>query len=915
MALAVKEPQERSIFFAILVPMLVLILAEVLLFLGLLTASGVVGRLTQNDCDSMDKQAQGRRDQFQEYLLGRGTELSSLARSVNSTANALASEGQLNLDALDTDAASSVAVLRDSVSSMISTLRACNSSGVYVVLNVDDLSAHHEKGDYGRKSCVYISDISPGMAPSVRNDDLLFECAPTEIAQAFSITTGTSWTTGYEFTERVYSEEYDFLYVPFQTAYEASGRVDPLDYAYWSVAPLRDDGIEQRSMSYSIPLVLDDGTVYGVVGVDLSADYLKTLLPYGELFSEDDGSYLIATSDVKLSDVQEGESVQLSPVVCAGYNRIDNTDYGMTFSMVRGSGSDEAFHTVNGQYYISCEPLTLYNASTPFDHQEWVLLGLMPQATLHRFSDQALGMIGVAALFMLLLGFLGSIAVGYRMSSPLRHLSREVAQAELEGSEVIELSRTGIAELNQLTGAISELSSSVARARQVEQSRLEYERDFDLLTGLMNRRAFYRRAEEIFADADALKHTAIVMLDLDNLKTINDVYGHDCGDKYIRQAARCFEDSVPSNVLVSRVSGDEFFLLFYGYDSREQVESDIERLRQAIPQTEFFLPDGKMTYINASGGVALYLEDATEFAELMKLADFTMYQVKESGKNNIAYFDFETYQRKSSALRIENEFADLMGNYQLSTYHFQPIFDARSGEVFAYEALMRVSMGLLQSPADVLSLARSQGRLIDVERMTWIRSLECYEDLRAAGKVVEDAYLFLNSMANLSLDADELAQIAADHKDVMGNVVIEITEGEDMDEDTVEVKRSVPGLPGLFALDDYGSGYNSEVKLLALRPKFVKVDISIIRNIHQSEDKQSIVSNVVFYAHNRDMLVIAEGIESAEEVDALLDLDVDLLQGYYLAKPAAEPQRMNEEAATHLAARLADERQGEGEQS
>lgn len=880
-------------------PLLLLILAEVLLFLGILAGSGIVDRINQNDCDSMDRQVATRKDRLQSTLLELSSETLPLAESINVRTQALVDAGVFEPDEIE-EAKASDALLKEAIEPMVASLRLSGASGVFVILNTSDLAPYHETGDYGRKPGLLICDFDPNEPPSVRNDDLVLRRAPASVVESFPITTAADWKPTYDFAAQAYVEEYDSLYVPFQYAFEGQGKRSAKECGHWSVAPTSGGSNPWRSIAYSVPLMLKDGTIYGVAGFELGNDYLDTLLPYDELFNEDDGSYMIARVDAAALDVGDGETTQVSPVLCDGYRPIENTQYGQLFSITKGSGSKSAYHTVNGQYYISAEMLNLYDRNGPFEDEAWLLLGIMPQATLHSFSDQAVGMIGVAALFMLLLGFVGSILLGRSVARPLRGLSNEVAQAELEGSEQVDLSSTGIEEVDRLTSAISTLSAKVASAHKLEQERLEYERDFDLLTGLMNRRAFYRRAEAIFANADVLKFAAIVMLDLDNLKVLNDAYGHDCGDKYIRQAARCFESSVPENVLVARVSGDEFFLLFYGYDNREQIEADIEKLRQAIPVTEFVLPDGKVAHINASGGVALYLEDAKEFAELMKLADFTMYQVKESGKNNIAYFDLDTYQRKSSALRAMAEFDDLMGNFDLSVYHFQPIFDARTGEVFAYEALMRVSLGLLQNPLDVIRLARSEGRLVEIERMTWTRSLECFEDLLAQGKVSSSAYLFINSFASLSLEEDELAALSQAHSDVMAKVVIEVTEDEDMDEQATSTKRSIPGTTGYFALDDYGSGYNSEVKLLTLNPKFVKVDISIIRNIHASKDKQSLVSQAVEYAHARDMYIVAEGIESAEELDALLELGVDYLQGYYLARPGAEPEQLHDEALARI---------------
>lgn len=896
--------REQSIFFAILVPMLLLLMAEVILFLMVLGASGIVGRLNENDCIIMDKQVESRRNYLQSYLVGMGEEVALLAEQTNELTQKNIDEGTFKLDDLSTNSSASSKLLRELVTPMISTLRQCSSSGVFVVFNTQDLTQANETGDFGRKFGAYLRDMDPASTPSARNEDLVFERASTEVVQAFSITTGTEWKPAYDLNNRVREYDYNFLYLPFQTSFEIKGEKDATDFAYWGVAPIGGESEEGRAMTYSIPLILDDGTVYGVIGIDLTSDYLKSLLPFEELVAEEDGSYLLARYEVEEKDVQPGQSVQTYPVVYNGYRAIDNTEFGRVFSIVHSDETSYAAHTMGGQYYISYAPLKLYNSNAPFEHQRWVLMGLVPNTTLHLFTDQVVVMIGVATLFMMILGLLGSILLGRNISRPIRRLSNEVAAAQIDSSDVITMSTTGITEVDQLTSAITELSSEVASARRLEQERIEYERDFDLLTGLMNRRAFYRRAHEIFSNPDILKRAAIVMLDLDNLKMLNDTYGHDCGDKYIFQAARCFESSVPPDVVVSRVSGDEFFMLFYGYDSREAIEADIEVLRQAIPATAFKLPDGKTTYINASGGVALYLEDSNEFAELMKLADFTMYQVKEAGKNNIAFFDLDTYRKSTSALRGLAEFDSLLADYSQVDYHFQPMVDAHTGKVFAYEALMRVSMDVLQSPLDVLSFARQEKRMIDVERMTWVRSLECFKALQDKGVIHDNELLFINSFANISVPEEDLSEIAQSFASIMPKVVIEITEAEDMDEKATEIKRSLLGFSGMFALDDYGSGYNSELMLLTLHPKFVKIDLSIVRNINKSHDKQRIVSHITEYAHERDMLIVAEGVETAEELDTLLDLKVDLMQGYYLAKPAAEPSEISPEALAQIHARI-----------
>lgn len=126
--------------------------------------------------------------------------------------------------------------------------------------------------------------------------------------------------------------------------------------------------------------------------------------------------------------------------------------------------------------------------------------------------------------------------------------------------------------------------------------------------------------------------------------------------------------------------------------------------------------------------------------------------------------------------------------------------------------------------------------------------------------------------------------------------MIEITETENLDMELVKRKSNADGFLGIFALDDYGSGYNSELNLLDLKPKFLKIDISIVRDIGKDASKQRMVSNVLIYAHEQDMLIIAEGLETAEELKKTLEIGVDLVQVYYLARPAKVPESISEEA-------------------
>ena len=428
-------------------------------------------------------------------------------------------------------------------------------------------------------------------------------------------------------------------------------------------------------------------------------------------------------------------------------------------------------------------------------------------------------------------------------------------------------------------------------ATTLERMRIEHERDYDILTGLYNRQAFHRVSEELFRDPHQLGVAALLMMDLDNLKHINDTYGHDWGDQYIHCTGRCLAENTPNGTVVSRLSGDEFVLLFYGYSSQDQIREKIRTLSSAMKKSVAILPSGNELRISISGGVAWYPANGTDMDTLKKYADFALYQVKRTNKGHLEEFSMEIYQQEAQAAQLRRDFQQLLTEERVC-YVFQPIFSARTGKVMAYEALMRSDMEALRSPATIMKLAREQGALCEIERLTFFKSLENFDHLRSEGLVRRDTMLFINSIASICLPREDSEYMDSRWHELRRQMVIEITEEEEINHEALEVKRHAPGFSGMFALDDYGSGFANENSLLELSPRFIKVDIAIIRGIDTDPDKQQIVQNIVAYAHPRNMKIIAEGVETAAELRKVIELGADALQGYFLAKPAAVPAKM-----------------------
>lgn len=434
-----------------------------------------------------------------------------------------------------------------------------------------------------------------------------------------------------------------------------------------------------------------------------------------------------------------------------------------------------------------------------------------------------------------------------------------------------------------------------------ERLRIEHERDYDTLTGLYNRRAFKRESESIFGRRKKIRHAAFIMLDLDNLKYINDTFGHDWGDEYIRQAGMCLEEGTPKGTLCAHISGDEFNILFYGYESQNAIREEISKLQREISSRIIRLPDGQEFHLSISGGIAWYPEDSNSLGVMRKHADFAMYQVKQTDKGRIAEFDQKAYEEKYRDSQIRKEFHRFVKE-ELVTYYFQPIISAKTGKIEAYEALMRANLPILKRPDVVMKIAREEGALREIERMTMFRATEAFADLREKKRIKGDALLFINSIASQHMAAKDEIEFNNRYAELQKQIVIEITEEESIDYHALETKKNALGFEGAFALDDYGSGYSNEKSLLDLAPKYIKVDLSIIRDIDTDPDKQQIVENIVAYAHKRDMKIVAEGLETPEEIQKVLELEVDLLQGFYLARPEPVPGNINKDALKIIAA-------------
>lgn len=958
-----------TIFHTILRSMLWILFIEIALLVGILYLCRINTNLEQNAVDILQIQTENRQNYLQGQMLD-AQDLSSLAGKINAVTQAMLDDGEISLDTLDSGSDAASPLLLSIGDSLISSMRHRPVTGIFVVLNTHDLDTR-KKGE--PLPCLYLRDLDPNSSPSQRNSDLMLVRAPAQVVQSLYIATDTSWTPSINYGANGSS---GFLYPVFQAAYHGNGELDAADYGHWTSSPYTLSGDDHSAIAYTIPLILDDGTVYGVLGVASNSAIGKDDLTV---------SVISASPAANAPQQSYDQTLLLKPSKRGGYQ------------------SDSPL----GLCHAAVAPLTLYNRNAPFSNEQMLLIGSVPVSALYAFSGYVLRFLIIAVLVVLTAGLFSSLVLARKLSRPISRLSDEVAHARESRSSIPMLSATGIIELDRFSSAFTQLGREVldtstkflrimdmasvelggyelrsapdsiyvtdnffdllgmpgvdaddltaqsfrellqrferscphspapdgamlyhirlpsgkerylrietthedgtqvglaedATANTLEKLRIEHECDYDTLTDLYNRRAFHRICAEFFCSPEKLGHAALLMFDLDNLKQINDTFGHDWGDEYIRRTGECFAKNAPARTVCARISGDEFNALFYGYNDQDTLRADIRALKAALEHSVVQLPSGRELRVSVSGGIAWYPESSTNLITLRKYADFAMYQVKHSRKGELLEFDPEVYRTSLQERRCHEEFRRLI-NEELISYHFQPIIDAKDGSVFAYEALMRVDLPMLRSSTDVLRLAREENCLHEVERITFFCASSAYQALENAGKVVPSALLFVNSIASQYLTPDELSEYSARYASILPRIVIEITEEECLDPKALRIKQTIRGSSGAFALDDYGSGYSNERSLLELSPNYIKIDLSIIRSIDTDANKRQIVSNTVSYAHQRGMKVVAEGLETADEVRTVLSLGVDLLQGFFLAMPQVEPGGASEESLAVIA--------------
>jgi diguanylate cyclase (GGDEF)-like protein/PAS domain S-box-containing protein len=423
---------------------------------------------------------------------------------------------------------------------------------------------------------------------------------------------------------------------------------------------------------------------------------------------------------------------------------------------------------------------------------------------------------------------------------------------------------------------------------------------FDTLTGLPNRRMFRDRLEqEIKKCKRDAQQIAILFIDLDHFKEVNDTLGHNSGDELLIEAARRLQRCVRESDTVARMGGDEFTIILTEITDSDRLEPILQKLLHSMEDV-FQLGD-EQVFVSASIGITLYPLDGTEIDDLFKNADQALYVAKGEGRNRFSFFTPALQQAAQTRVRLASDLRTALSEAQFRVV-YQPIVDLTNGSIFKAEALIRwehPKRGLV-SPAMFIPIAESSGLIVDIGEWVFQQAANQVRKWRAT--LHPDFQISVNR-SPVQFHHDDSGQASWGLQlQAMGlpgdSLVVEITEGLLLDTSDV-VADQLLGMSDAgiqVSLDDFGTGYSSLAYLQKFDIDYIKIDQSFVRHLIADSTDHALCKAIIVMAHELGIKVIAEGVETELQRDLLRSAGCDYAQGYFFARPvpASEFEAMHQ---------------------
>ncbi len=983
------KKRRKSIVSHIVKPLILMAIIQTLLMTTMFSAKGIYQQIYENALVMLEERTQNKHQNLMMDMTVNWSYLTSTKNSITSTIEHILVDKEYDYTDIATNAELNKTLVEAVAADLLARLRSNGTTGVFLVLN--GAGSTNDENTYAG---LYLRDDRPDEETDDNHDVTLLR-GSLGLKNALKVKQSEDWHETFIFSGGAGNTANNYFYQPLIAA--LSGRLTDTEHnGYWGPLFQLDQHEYRKAITYSEPIFTRDGNVIGVLGVELSEDFLSNYLGRGVFANSGKGCYYLGVSEnggqsyqkmvvggEKYQQFFRDETTSLTPVAEADNGRVQ-----IDSTAVRGE-----------TMYGSVQKLSLYPLNSVFANQEWVLIGMVDSATLLIFPNTVRNIVILAASMAIVLGIFIAWIAGSKIVQPIIRLVNSMKNSDPNRPLVLE--PTYISEIDSLSDAITTLNRDVvesatrltkilkiagmsigvfeirkdgevaycsddifslldyenhneknnwipkavcidiirkAMANRVEPSiyrvsegkgtrflrilkmqdeqgvigtvmdvttemenrrKIEKERDYDMLTGILNRRAFEKLARELFLkDGDTLGVAAMIMLDLDNLKYVNDTHGHDCGDGYIRTFAETLKLFNGKNSLIARRSGDEFLVFLYGGASKQELWERIQTAWSRLLASDYQLPDGTAYRIRVSAGVAWYPQDTRSLSQLIHFADYAMYRVKRNAKGTLLEFDARDYGEYTLYASGTEALERIISEQQIH-FAMQPVFKVVNGEIIGYSLLMRTNDPDLPNPQAIITIARKTNKLALVERLVCFKGIEAAQAFAQAAE--KTSLFFLNPIADQTLCQQDENTIVSQYGALLPNIVVELArsdvEVEEQSKRKIQLVHSCGGKIAWIARADNYRGMNAhhfgDID-------FIILSIEITHGIDHLQEKQAMAVACIAYARKHDAQVIAEGIETHGELRKLIQLGVEYVQGYHFGQPQYKPAPTDELVAEEI---------------
>ncbi len=611
-----------------------------------------------------------------------------------------------------------------------------------------------------------------------------------------------------------------------------------------------------------------------LIGNFLAAASVGPILSYDFVTLENYVKDTDTRPDVVFSVILDSNNIPLT-------NYINNNN-----PYVRNLASGAELDSITDLLQIALQSPSVTVATFPIEYNQRqlgsVIVGISNERLEQEIMDYFVLQLAVYSTIILFLSLSIYLVFRFSVLQPINHLingARRISDGQYDEPVMV----TSRDEMGELTKTFNNMMSEVRKDREL----LNFQANFDSLTGLPNRvQAVERLALEISRAQREDHGFAIIFIDLNNFKYVNDTMGHMAGDELLAGLSKRFRSVLRGSDIIARLGGDEFLVILptatRPAESKEVAQRLIDSLEDAI------MVQGREVFIRCSMGIAIYPTDGKSAEELMANADNAMYQSKLAHTDDISFFAPEMNQKFKERLELEHDMHLALEQQQFKLY-YQPIYNIKEQRVVGAEVLLRwlhPKRGIIH-PLTFIPLAESTGRIIQIGRWAIHSALTSVRDLLEQG--LNPGYVTVNvSRVQLTSDFEAMIQSALDLANLPASRLrLEVTESALMEHygELPEMLRRLDSIGVKLVLDDFGTGFSSLNYLKHFPFHTLKIDKSFIDNVPDNEDDASLVRGIIAMARSLGLTIISEGVERDDQYRFLLGSDVDAAQGYLFARP------------------------------